>query len=232
MGSSPPGSRSRPARSSRSRSSSSGSGSTSSKPASPARARATSPRSRRSPPRCGGPRSLPSLAPWPATSTRPGRRCARRRSPRIHVFINTSDIQIAHQLRKGREQVLEQAAEMVRRAVSYTSDVEFSPMDATRSDVNFLCEIIESCIAAGATTINIPDSVGYAIPEELGRSVRGSCANASPTSTKRASASTDRTTWACARPTRSAPFRTARGRSRSRSTASASGLATPRSKRS
>ena len=91
------------------------------------------------------------------------------RSPRIHVFINTSDIQIAHQLRKGREQVLEQAAEMVRRAAAYTSDVEFSPMDATRSDVDFLCEIIEKCIDAGATTINIPDSVGYAIPEELGR---------------------------------------------------------------
>lgn len=86
--------------------------------------------------------------------------------PRIHVFINTSDIQMAHQLRRGREEVLEQAAEMVARAAGYCSDVEFSPMDATRSDRDFLCTMIERTIAAGATTINVPDSVGYAIPEE------------------------------------------------------------------
>lgn len=88
-------------------------------------------------------------------------------SPRIHVFINTSDIQIAHQLRKGREEVLAQAEAMVRHAASYVSDVEFSPMDATRSDRGFLCAIIERCIAAGATVINVPDSVGYAIPDEV-----------------------------------------------------------------
>jgi 2-isopropylmalate synthase len=87
--------------------------------------------------------------------------------PRIHVFINTSDIQIAHQLRKGRDEVLEQAAAMVRRAAGYTSDVEFSPMDATRSDRDFLCAIIEQTIAAGATTINVPDSVGYGMPDEV-----------------------------------------------------------------
>lgn len=90
------------------------------------------------------------------------------REPRIHVFINTSDIQMAHQLKKGREEVLAQAEAMVRHAASYTSNVEFSPMDATRSDREFLFMMIERAIGAGATTINVPDSVGYAIPEELG----------------------------------------------------------------
>ena len=88
--------------------------------------------------------------------------------PRIHVFINTSDIQMAHQLGKDREQVLTQAEAMVRHAASYTGNVEFSPMDATRADPHFVFEIVKRCIDAGATTINIPDSVGYAIPEELG----------------------------------------------------------------
>ncbi|MBI3396692.1 MAG: 2-isopropylmalate synthase, partial [Spirochaetia bacterium] len=88
--------------------------------------------------------------------------------PRIHVFINSSDIQMAHQLHKDRDQVLAQTEAMVRHAAKYTSNVEFSPMDATRSDRQFLYSIIERAIAAGATTINIPDSVGYAIPEELG----------------------------------------------------------------
>ena len=87
-------------------------------------------------------------------------------SPRIHVFINTSDIQMAHQLRRGREEVLEQAGNMVKRAKGYCSDIEFSPMDATRSDRDFLCRMIETAIDAGATVINGPDSVGYAIPEE------------------------------------------------------------------
>jgi 2-isopropylmalate synthase len=87
--------------------------------------------------------------------------------PRIHVFINTSDIQMAHQLRKSREDVLSQAEAMVRRAAAHTGNVEFSPMDATRSDRGFLCEIVERCIAAGATTINIPDSVGYSMPAEI-----------------------------------------------------------------
>lgn len=87
--------------------------------------------------------------------------------PRIHVFINSSDIQMAHQLGKDREQVLTQAEAMVKRAAKYTSNVEFSPMDATRADPRFIFQIVERCIDAGATTINIPDSVGYAIPEEL-----------------------------------------------------------------
>ncbi len=88
--------------------------------------------------------------------------------PRIHVFINTSDIQMAHQLHKDREQVLTQAEAMVRHAAKYTSNVEFSPMDATRADPLFVFDIIRRCIDAGATTINVPDSVGYAITSELG----------------------------------------------------------------
>jgi len=87
--------------------------------------------------------------------------------PRIHVFINTSDIQMAHQLRKSRDDVLEQASAMVKHAASYTKNIEFSPMDATRADRDFLYEIVERCIAAGATTINIPDSVGYSMPSEM-----------------------------------------------------------------
>lgn len=90
------------------------------------------------------------------------------RNPTIHVFINTSDVQMANQLRKAREEVLAQAEAMVRYAASFTSNVEFSPMDATRSDPEFIYKIVERCIDAGATTINIPDSVGYAVPEELG----------------------------------------------------------------
>jgi 2-isopropylmalate synthase len=92
--------------------------------------------------------------------------------PRIHVFINSSDIQMAHQLGKDREQVLNQAIESVKHAAKYTSNVEFSPMDATRADPRFIFQIVERCIDAGATTINIPDSVGYAIPEELGQLFR------------------------------------------------------------
>ncbi len=92
--------------------------------------------------------------------------------PRIHVFINSSDIQMAHQLGKDREQVLTQAEASVRHAAKYTSNVEFSPMDATRADPRFIFQIVERCIDAGATTINIPDSVGYAIPEELGQLFR------------------------------------------------------------
>jgi 2-isopropylmalate synthase len=87
--------------------------------------------------------------------------------PRIHVFLSTSEIHIAHQLKKSKEQVLEAARDMVALAKGYLDDVEFSPMDATRSDPTFLYQIIEATIAAGATTVNIPDTVGYTIPHEF-----------------------------------------------------------------
>ena len=93
--------------------------------------------------------------------------------PRLHVFLSSSDIHIAHQLKKDREDVLTQAREMVARAKKYVGNVEFSPMDATRSDVDFLYRMMREVIDAGATTINIPDTVGYAIPEEFEEFIRG-----------------------------------------------------------
>lgn len=88
-------------------------------------------------------------------------------SPRIHVFISASEIHMAHQLRKNREDVLGMARESVAKAISYCSDVEFSPMDSTRSDADFVCKLLEVAIEEGATTVNIPDTVGYSVPEEF-----------------------------------------------------------------
>ncbi len=87
---------------------------------------------------------------------------------RIHTFLATSDLHIQHKLKMTREQVLEAAVAAVRHARNLTQDVEFSPEDATRSDYDFLCKVLESVIEAGATTVNIPDTVGYAIPSEFG----------------------------------------------------------------
>jgi 2-isopropylmalate synthase len=87
---------------------------------------------------------------------------------RIHVFIATSDLHLEHKLRLSREQCLERARAAVQRARGYTDDVEFSAEDATRSDLGFLCQVVEAAIAAGATTINLPDTVGYATPGEYG----------------------------------------------------------------
>jgi len=89
------------------------------------------------------------------------------RRPRIHVFLSSSEVHIAHQLKKSRSQVLKLSSEMVARARGYLDDVEFSPMDATRTNPKFLYKIIELAINAGATTINIPDTVGYTIPREF-----------------------------------------------------------------
>ena len=88
--------------------------------------------------------------------------------PRIHTFIATSDIHLKHKLRKSRDEVLEMAVAAVRRAKSHVEDVEFSPEDAARSDLDYLCRVVEAVIQAGATTINIPDTVGYAVPEQFG----------------------------------------------------------------
>ena len=88
------------------------------------------------------------------------------RNPRIHTFIATSDIHLEHKLRMTRGQVVEAADRAVRRAKEFTSDVEFSCEDATRTDIDFMAEVVGVAIAAGATTINIPDTVGYTVPEE------------------------------------------------------------------
>ena len=87
---------------------------------------------------------------------------------RIHTFLSTSDIHLKHQFRMTREEAKKRAVEMVQLARTYVEDVEFSPMDASRSDPAYLCEVIEAVIAAGAGTINIPDTVGYAVPQEFG----------------------------------------------------------------
>jgi len=92
--------------------------------------------------------------------------------PRIHTFVGTSDIHLKGQLRKNREEVLEMAVAAVRLARSYCEDVEFSPMDATRTDLDYLCEVIAATIEAGASTINVPDTVGYAVPEQFGALIR------------------------------------------------------------
>ena len=86
--------------------------------------------------------------------------------PRIHTFIATSDIHLEHKLRKSRNEVLETVGEMVEYAVSLCGDVEFSPEDAGRSDVEYLKQVLEVAIQAGATTLNIPDTVGYTQPNE------------------------------------------------------------------
>ncbi len=93
--------------------------------------------------------------------------------PRIHVFLSSSDIHIMHQLRKNREEVMEMAVAAVERAKSYYDDVEFSPMDATRTEPEYLYTLLEAAINAGATTVNIPDTVGYTIPEEFARLLVG-----------------------------------------------------------
>jgi len=94
-------------------------------------------------------------------------------SPRIHIFLSASDIHIIHQLKKSREEVMKMACDNVARAKKYTSDIEFSPMDASRTEPKYLYQILEAVIAAGATTVNIPDTVGYAIPDEFGGLIAG-----------------------------------------------------------
>ena len=87
---------------------------------------------------------------------------------RIHVFLASSDIHLEHKLKIGRSEALQQVDTAVRMARSYVDDVEFSPEDATRSDPDFLCTMVATAIAAGATVINLPDTVGYCVPNEYG----------------------------------------------------------------
>lgn len=93
-------------------------------------------------------------------------------NPRIHTFLATSDIHLKYKLKKSREDVLEAAVAAVKHARSYTRNVEFSAEDAVRSDVDYLCRVVEAVVKAGAVTVNIPDTVGYAIPSEFGRLIR------------------------------------------------------------
>ncbi len=91
--------------------------------------------------------------------------------PRIHVFLATSAIHREFKLRMSREEIVQRAVAGVRRAVGYCDDVEFSPEDAARTEHDFLCEVVEAAIEAGATTVNIPDTVGYATPADMGNTI-------------------------------------------------------------
>src|SRR4029077_4744386 len=88
--------------------------------------------------------------------------------PRIHVFLATSDIHLQYKLRLTRDECLAQARDAVRFAKSLCDDVEFSPEDATRTDSDFLCRVLDAVVEAGAPTLNIPDTVGYTMPAEFG----------------------------------------------------------------
>ena len=92
----------------------------------------------------------------------------RAHKPRIHTFIATSDIHLKHKLRRSRSEVLEASVEAVKIARDLCEDVEFSAEDATRSDIDYLVEVFDAVLEAGATTVNIPDTVGYSIPGEYG----------------------------------------------------------------
>ena len=93
-------------------------------------------------------------------------------SPRIHVFLATSAIHREFKLRMTPDEIIDRAVAGVKRAVGYCDDVEFSPEDASRTERDFLCRVVEKAIDAGATTVNIPDTVGYAVPEQLGETIR------------------------------------------------------------
>ena len=151
--------------------------------------------------------------------------------PRIHTFISTSDIHIEHQLQTDREDVKGQAKAAVTLAKSYCEDVEFSPMDATRADIEFTAEVCAIAVEEGATVINVPDTVGYTTPEEYAEYWRRlyelvpGLAGSRPLSTAT-------TTWAWPSPTPTRACWPAPARSSARSTGSASGLAIARWRRS
>ena len=92
--------------------------------------------------------------------------------PRIHIFIATSEIHITYKLKSTHEEVLQAAVAAVKHARRYTDDIEFSPEDAHRSEQDYLCKVVEEVIKAGATTINIPDTVGYGVPWEFGARIK------------------------------------------------------------
>lgn len=96
-------------------------------------------------------------------------------NPRIHVFLATSAIHREHKLKMEKSEIIERAVEGVTRAAGYCPNIEFSPEDAARTEEDFLCQVVEAAIRAGATTVNIPDTVGYATPAHMGRVIRTLC---------------------------------------------------------
>lgn len=107
-----------------------------------------------------------------ADIARAARALASAEHPRIHTFVATSDIHLQHKLRKTRAEVLEMARQAVRQASSFAEEVEFSAEDATRSDVDYLCEVFAAAVDEGASVLNIPDTVGYTMPAEFAELVR------------------------------------------------------------
>ena len=89
--------------------------------------------------------------------------------PRIHVFLATSAIHREFKLKMSPDEIIERAVEGVKRAKGYCDNIEFSPEDAARTEIDFLCRVVEAVVDAGATTVNIPDTVGYATPEQMGK---------------------------------------------------------------
>src|SRR3954471_3089665 len=117
----------------------------------------------------------------PADIERAGTALAPAERRRIHVFIATSDLHLERKLRITREACLDAAVAAVHRARKYTTDIQFSAEDATRSNLDFLCRVIQEVISAGCTTVNLPDTVGYSTPDEIGeffRSILGRVPNA------------------------------------------------------
>src|SRR5215467_4231775 len=108
----------------------------------------------------------------PADIDRAGEAVKDSARPRIHVFLATSAIHREFKLRMTREEIVKRAVEGVKRARGYLADVEFSPEDAARTELDFLSEVVEKAIEAGATTVNIPDTVGYAVPSQYAAAIR------------------------------------------------------------
>src|SRR3954470_24944214 len=104
----------------------------------------------------------------PQDISRAGEAVKHAKRSRIHVFCATSKIHREHKLRKGREEIIRISVESIKQALGYTDDVEFSPEDASRTELDFLEEITQAAVEAGATTINLPDTVGYATPRTYG----------------------------------------------------------------
>ena len=166
------------------------------------------------------------------TSTAAPRRSSRRARRRIHTFLSTSPVHMKYKLQKEPHEVYEMVIAQVTRARNYTDDVEWSSEDGTRTEHDFLCRCVEAAIKAGATTINIPDTVGYTVPEEYFALFKMR-ARAGAEFRPGASSPCIATTISAWRwPTRSPACAPAPARSNAPSTASASAPATPRWKKS
>ena len=151
---------------------------------------------------------------------------------RIHTFVSTSPIHLAHQMRKTEDEVLEIITATVAHARNLVEDVEWSAMDATRTGIDYLCRCVEAAIKAGATTINLPDTVGYATPEEYAGMFRAVRERVPGADKAIFSTHCHNDLGLAVANSLAGARRAARGRSNARSTASASGRATPRSRRS